>query len=187
MPIPWEKVMPHRPQMLQSARGWYDKWIRGERSSANDGMERAPHSDDRANQFEEGDDKVEAYAEPVSIEDVVEVKEATKDVAGRLEALEFAGMAQAETIKNLTDQSQTLTHNVSDLQLELNAVDQRLQDARADAEGHRATMEGLEGQLQKLSGDLSHVRARANMAMWIGVIGVVGVVAAIVAIALGFL
>lgn len=176
MPIPWEKVMPHRPQMLQTARGWYEKWIRGERASANDA---AGTVDAAARQFEDTPGTVDAYAEPVSIEDVVEVKETTKDVASRLEALEFAGMAQAETIKNLTDQGQSLARHLSDLQGELHAVDQRLQDARANAEGHRASMESLEQHIQRMSADLSGLRSRANMALSVAVIGVVASAVAI--------
>jgi methyl-accepting chemotaxis protein len=189
MPIPWEKVMPQRPQMLQTARGWYEKWIKGDRPSANDGIARRAEPENAPPEFEDGGDKVEAYAEPVSIEDVVEVRETTRDVASRLDALEFAGMAQAETIKNLSEQSQTLTRSLSDLQRELNTVDQRLQDTRADAESHRSTMESygamverLEGQLQKLSGDLSRARARANMALWVGLVGVVGAIVTIGAV-----
>lgn len=188
MPIPWEKVVPHRPQMLQTAKGWYEKWIRGERASANDGMDRRGSLDDDAARFENDGDKVEAYAEPVKIEDVVEVKETTRDVASRLEALEFAGMAQAETLKSLTDQSQAFTRGLSDLQRELHTVDQRLQETRADAETHRTnledqrtTMESLEGQLQKLSGDLSRSRARANMAMGVAAVAVIGAAVAIAA------
>ena len=179
MPISWEKLIPHRPQMLDAAKGWYDRWRGSERSSANDGVSTG---DGMAHTppFEDGADKVEAYAEPIKIEDVVEVKETTKDVASRLEALEFAGMAQAETLKNLADQNQTVTRTLSELQHELGAVDRRLEEARADAEGHRTTLESLEMQLQKLAGDISRQGARINMALWVGGAGVVGAIAAIV-------
>lgn len=174
MQFPWEKVIPHKPQMLETARGWYDKWVRGERvkTSANDAAE--PVDD-----FADGRNQVNAYAEPVKIEDVVEVKETTRDVSSRLEALEFAGMAQAETIKNLTDQSQNFSARLASLDSEVDALDQQLEEARSDARSHRSAMEELESRMQQLSSEASKLRSRANMAVWIAVISVLGAAAAI--------
>lgn len=177
MPFPWEKVMPHKPHMLETARGWYDKWIRGERTkaSANDPVE--PMDD-----FADGMNQVNAYAEPVKIEDVVEVKETTRDVSSRLEALEFAGMAQAETIRNLTDQGQQFSARLSSLDSEMHMLSQELDEAKADAERHSAAKDALETHLQQLSAEASRIRTRANMALWIAVAGVLSAIAALGAI-----
>lgn len=174
MPFSWEKVIPHKPQMLEAARGWYDKWIRGEsmQASANDGAARNRPVDD-------GIEPVAAYGEPVKIEDVVEVKEATRDVAGRLEALEFAGMAQAETVKNLSEQQRGFSSRMAELQQNLTELDQAIHEARADSEGHRMSLEGLEMRMQKLSGDFSKLGAKVTMAIWIAVVGVIGSIVAL--------
>lgn len=174
MPFSWEKVIPHKPQMLEAARGWYDKWVRGERAhaSANDAaQQREPAGDEMAS--------VSAYAETVKIEDVVEVKETTRDVASRLEALEFAGMAQAETVKSLTEQNQDFSTRMAELQQSLAQLDQAIHEAKADAEGHRTSLEGLDMRMQKLSGDFSKLAAKVNMAVWIAVVGVVGSIVAL--------
>lgn len=179
MPFSWEKVIPHKPQMLEAARGWYDKWIRGERvhTSANDGA-------DRSEPVSDGMEPISAYAEPVSIEDVVEVKEATRDVASRLDALEFAGMAQAETVKNLTEQNQDFSTRMADLQQSLAQLDQSMHEARADADGHRTSLQSMEMQMQRLSADISKLSSRVNTAIWVAVVGVVG---SIVALSLTFM
>lgn len=179
MPFSWEKVISNKPHVLETARGWYDKWIRGERvqASANDAVDRTEPDPTEVR-------GVSAYAEPIKIEDVVEVKEATRDVTGRLEALEFAGMAQAETVKNLADQSQTLSERLSRLQGELQGVGERMEEIRADSEGHRVSMEGLDTRMQKLSDDLSRLSSRVTMAIWVAVVGVAG---SIVALSVAFM
>lgn len=181
MPIRWDKVVSQRPHMLAAARGWYDKWIRGEHDGSNGGAKargKGPISiaDETGEAIQ-----LDAYAEPIKLEDVIEVRDATRDVASRLDALEFAGMAQTETLKNMGEQSQALTRHLADLQVEMNAVDQRLQEVRANAESYRTSMDSLEIRVQKLSGELSGITARVNMLLWM--VGV-GMVAAIVAIVL---
>lgn len=179
MPFSWEKVIPHKPHMLETARGWYEKWIRGERvqSSANDAVDRSEPISDHVN-------GVDAYAETIKIEDVVEVKETTKDVASRLEALEFAGMAQAETVKSLTDQSQHLSERLSSVHGEVQAVAVRMEEIRADAEGHRVSMESLDMRMQKVSDELSRLSSRVSTAVWIAAAGLVG---SIVALSVAFM
>ena len=179
MPIRWDKVVSQRPHMLAAARGWYDKWIRGE-DGTNDGAK--GHGKTPISIADETEAiQLDAYAEPIKLEDVIEVRDATRDVASRLDALEFAGMAQTETLKNVSEQSQTLTRHLTDLQVEMNAIDQRLQEMRANADAYGTSMDGLEIRVQKLSSELSGIRARVNMLLWM--VGV-GMVAAIVAIVL---
>ncbi len=175
MPIPWDKVIPQRPHVIEAARGWYEKWIRGERSDAKG----ANHGERTPLRPEEAEIKVEAYAEPIKFEDVVEVKEAAKDVAGRLEALEFAGMAQAETLKNLTEQNQGLAHRLSELQQALKVANESLEEGRTDTAAHKASLENLEMRILHLSTDLSRVANRIKIASWIGGIGLAGAIVAI--------
>lgn len=181
MPIRWDKVVSQRPHMLAAARGWYDKWIRGEHDGNNGGTKaRGKTPISIADETDEAI-QLDAYAEPIKLEDVIEVRDATRDVASRLDALEFAGMAQAETLKNMNEQSQTLTRHLADLQGEVNTIDQHLQEARTNADAYRISLDGLESRVQKLSGELSGITARVNMLLWM--VGV-GMVAAIVAIVL---
>lgn len=182
MPLSWEKVKRQRPPVLEAARNWYEKWVRGERPGTDNGFDRqgGPHPEPPVEGANQDSKPLQAYAEPLKIDVVTEVDETVQDVVRRLEALEFSGMAQAETLKTFTERDQALTQQLSELQSSLREAERRLQEMQAGAEGHRVLMESMEVRMLQVSNDLSRQAARIRTALWVAGVGMAAALAAIV-------
>ena len=169
MPFPWEKVIPNKPQVLEAARGFYEKWMtRTEKTSANDAADSPTHA-----------------GRPISsteIIDVTEIRDHEAEVFNRLEALEFAGMALAETVKSSAQQSEMLSHGLSELQTQIHDLDQSVRRLRQEGETNRVTLESINTQIEKLSANSSRVSRRATMALWFSTGAIVAAAIAIVVV-----
>src|SRR5690606_27966096 len=74
MPRPWDKVISQRPPVLEAARSWYDKWIRGERHGAGNGadLHDKPQAEAPGEKAVQDDTPLEAYAESLKTDTVAE-------------------------------------------------------------------------------------------------------------------
>lgn len=136
MPIPWEKVILHGPQVLDAAKNLYGKWqTRSKHAEVDDAKDGRPRED---NGLQSQVDKLHL----------------------RLQALEEAGEKQAALATDLAEQNQAVSVGIRTLKTHTEDLQKKVEDAVISQSGVDSRLHELSMRLQQADSDTAAMKKK---------------------------
>lgn len=130
MPIPWDKIILHGPQVLDAAKNLYGNWQTRSKQTPQDPARTE-----------------EQHSQPDKL-------------SFRLQALEEAGEKQAELVKDLAEQNQAVVAGLRSLDAQVEDARKKFEDARNEQNNLDSRLTEFEEQLRHVHAAVSGINRK---------------------------